>query len=149
MTYFTPGIDKYLANWILKDTWHTWQDIETRFYLFVFAIYKLSRKVKVHEYQEDDPALSHLPERLRKSKKFRCVYERNPRTCNKDGFKKTVHKAIMNNHPNFDNDYAQSLVNELADKAMLILDALHYVEKSGGCPNYWIRENDKLLKILK
>ena len=32
MIYFTQSIDKYLANWVLKDTCLTPQDIEDNFY---------------------------------------------------------------------------------------------------------------------
>ena len=103
MRYFTRGIDKYLANWIQFDTWHTSQDIEDRFYAFVMAISRNSRPLS------DDTALS-----------------RNPRTYDKAGFIEKVLLAIERNWPDFDQEYARERVEKLAGKAMIILDAMWY-----------------------
>ncbi len=46
MSYFTPMIDKYFANWILKETWDTLHGSDVdRFYLFVKALSFYSKPV--------------------------------------------------------------------------------------------------------
>ena len=80
MTYFTPVIDKYLASWILPDTWHTDQDIEDRFYCFVMAIDSISRNIKAGQLDLDDPILEKYPERI--SGNFSKIYEGGIRSLN-------------------------------------------------------------------
>ena len=52
--------------------------------------------------------------------------------------------AIERNHPDFDTETAIDLVNELAEKAMIILDALHYAKR--GFPSEDIRTWNPSLK---
>ncbi|MBN2295777.1 MAG: hypothetical protein JXM70_25320 [Pirellulales bacterium] len=104
MRYFTDGIDKYLANWLQVDTWYTHLDIEDRFYAFVMAIDRNSRPIK-------DSTRS---------------VNRNPRTYDKAAFIEKVLLAIQRNWPDFDQEHARQLIEKLATKAMMILDALWY-----------------------
>ena len=143
MTYFTLGIDKYLASWILPDTWHTDQDIEDRFYCFVMAINRNSKDIIVKQLGLDDPELAQYPIVLRK--KFSKNEGRNPRTSDKNNLKEKLMLAVERNHPNFDKQYAADLINELADKAMIILDALYFAKKK-GFPNENIRRWNPPLK---
>ena len=143
MTYFTPAIDKYLASWILPDTWGTDQDIEDRFYCFVMAINRYSKDILVEQLGLDDPALAQYPIGLRK--KFYKIKSRNPRTSDKDNLKYKLLLAVERNHPNFDKQVASDLIDELADKAMIILDALYFAKKA-GFPNENIQRWNPLLK---
>ena len=125
MRYFTEGIDKYLASWIQIDTWYTSQDIEDRFYAFVMAIGRNSRPVRDETRSIDDADLKKYThkEKLRIVNQRTC---RNPRTSDKAAFVKKVLRAIKRNRPNFDQEFARELVERLADKAMMILDAMWY-----------------------
>jgi len=122
MSYFTPGIDKYLANWIQVDTWYTPSDIEDRFYAFVVAINRNSPLVRDTTRSLDDPDLQEYTheERLRIVNQRTC---RNPRTYDKTGFVEKVLRAVERNWPDFDQEHAHTFVEGLADKAMIILDA--------------------------
>lgn len=124
MTYFTPGIDKYLAHWLLKDTWDTDRDIEDNFYLFIIAIHQLSHRRNKGRFD-----------------KFQMV--------DKTDFKNKLIRAIQNNHPDYDPEEANRLITELADKAMIVLEVLHSVKIAGDYPRIGIRGNNNLLKILK
>lgn len=127
MKYFTRAIDKYLAYWILQDTWYTPQDIEDNFYRFVIAIDHFSK--------------SYTTRRRRRTS----VPERHNRTCNKKTFVEKVLLAIKRNHENFDELYATELVTKLADKAMIILDALWF-SRMAGFPRSDIQGSNLILK---
>lgn len=125
MRYFTEGIDKYLANWIQIDTWYTPPDIEDRFYAFVMAIGRNSPALRDKTRSLDDPDL----QKYTHEKRLRIVNQRtcrNPRTYDKTGFVEKVLRAIKRNRPDFDQEFARELVERLADKAMIILDAVWY-----------------------
>lgn len=143
MTYFTPAIDKYLASWILPDTWYTDQDIEERFYCFVMAINRYSKDILAEQLGLDDPDLAQYPIGLRK--KLSKTKSRNPRTCDKNNLIEKLMLAVERNHPNFDKQYAADLIDELADKAMIILEALYFAKKA-GFPNEKIRRWNPPLK---
>ena len=123
MMYFTPAIDKYFANWITADTWHTghWAD-EERFYLFVKAVDFYSRALKRKERAEDNgdrpPAAQIQPK------------ARNPRTYQEKAMREKIFLAVQRNHPKFDKVYAQKLAEEHASKAILILDYSWYIRQS-------------------
>jgi hypothetical protein len=119
MTYFTPVIDKYLACWLLSDTWYTDQDIEDNFWRFIIALNHYNRPLKNKG--------------------------RNPRTYDKATLKEKILLAIKRNHPNFDINNADRLVTELCKKAMIVLDALWFV-KLGHFPNMHI-ERMKTLQL--
>lgn len=127
MTYFTPAIDKYLAYWILQDTWYTPQDIEDNFYRFVIAIDHFSKSYTT------------------RMRRLKGVSERHNRTCNKKTFIEKVLLAIKRNHENFDEQYATKLVTKLADKAMIILDALWF-SRMAGFPRSDIQGSNLMLK---
>jgi len=129
MVYFTPAIDRYLAYWIRVDTWYTHQDISDNFYAFILAIDCYSPLLRNKSLTPDDPSLKNLPDRV-KIRESRRRTERNPRTYDSDGFIEKVLLAITQNHPNFDQEYARHLVSELAEKAMVILDALWYSRRA-------------------
>lgn len=125
MSYFTNVIDKYLANWILPDTCLTPEDIEDRFYLFVMSINRYSRLLRDRTRSPYDDDIVDLPPRHQQwILNRRCI--RNPRTYDKSGFIEKVSLAIKRNHPVWSEEYITDEVQNLAEKAMLILDALWY-----------------------
>lgn len=141
--YFARVIDKYFAAWILRDTWYTGHPLDMeRFYLFVYALHKLSKPIKMHSYNPDDPAIQDLPQHIKEKRSI--VYERNPRTYDRDNFRKKLLRAIHNNH-GFDPVYAEQCADEFTEKAMIFLDALEAVKKK-GYPNFYITEWKPFLK---
>ena len=101
-SYFTPGIDKYFADWILKTTW--WTDNlydEERFHAFVLAVHKLSKQVAAGKHKG-----------------------RNPRTYDKKKFKATIIDAVKRNHPGFDEEHLEGSATEYANTAMVVLEFL-------------------------
>jgi hypothetical protein len=144
MTYFTPVIDKYLASWLIKSTWHTDQDIEDNFWRFVIALNHYSKPSKIKALTPDDPSLADLPKPIRIHEANRRIC-RNHRTSDVTALKEKILLAIKRNHPHFDEVYADSLVSKLCKKAMIVLDALWFV-KIRGFPNYHI-ERKKTLKL--
>jgi hypothetical protein len=144
MTYFTPVIDRYLANWLIHSTWYTDQDITANFWLFVIALNHYSKPSKVKGLTPDDPLLADLPKPIRIHEANRRIC-RNSRTSDEANLKKKILLAIKRNHPNFDMDYADSLVTEFCKKAMIVLDALWFVQL-GHFPNRHI-EQMKTLRL--
>jgi len=142
MTYFTRVIDKYFANWILKETWYKPNDME-RFWLFIYAIDRLSRRVKVGTLASDDPTIAAFPEDLRR--RFAIVKAPHPRTYKADELKQKILLAVKRNHEGFDPDYAEKHVSELVKKAMIVLEALRAVREL-HYPNDPVREWDPPLK---
>lgn len=65
MYYFTKMIDKYLAYWLLSDTWYTSQDIEDNFWRFIIALNHYSKRLKDKSLTPDDTSLANLTERNR------------------------------------------------------------------------------------
>ena len=125
MIYFTKGIDKYLANWVLKDTCLTPQDIEDNFYPFVIAIDRNSRRIKDNARSPDDPDLADLSEE-QKQRILNKRTLRNPRTYDMSNFRDKVSLAIKRNHPDWNDEYINDEVQKLSKKAELILDALWF-----------------------
>jgi len=117
MKYFTKGIDKYLANWVCKDTCLTPQDIEDNFYPFIIAIDRNSRRIKDKTRSRDDLDIADLPQKQK---------QRNPRTYDMGNFRKKVSLAIKRNHPDRNDQYINEEVQKLSEKALLILDALWF-----------------------
>jgi len=123
MKYFTKGIDKYLAYWVLKDTCLTPQDIEDNFYPFVIAIDRYSPKLRDKSLSPDDACIAELsPAEQQRILKERIV--RNPRTCNMSSFREKVSLAIKRNYPDWNGQYIEEEVQKLGEKAIIILDAL-------------------------
>ena len=127
MQYFTKGSDKYFASWILQDTWHTPQDIEDNFYRFIIAIHHCSKSYSTRKLKATG------------------VLERHPRTYDKNALIDNILLAIKRNHENFDHEYAKQLVLELAEKAIIILDALWF-SRLAGFPNLEIQISNPPLK---
>jgi len=123
MKYFTKVIDKYLANWVCKDTCLTPQDIEDNFYPFVIAIDRNSRRIKDKTRSPDDPDIVDLSEEQRQRILNRRTL-RNPRTYDMSNFRDKVSLAIKRNHPDWNDEYINEEVQKLSTKAELILDAL-------------------------
>lgn len=126
MKYFTKKIDQYLAYWIGPDTCLTWQDIEDRFYLFVMSIHHFSPLLRDKTRSVNDPDLVNLPPQVqeREVNKRTC---RNPKTYDKDNFIEKVSRALKRKHPDWNEQYIDEQVQKLAEKAMFMLDALHYM----------------------
>jgi hypothetical protein len=122
MTYFTKGIDKYLANWIVKDTCLTPQDIEDNFYPFVVAVYRNSRRIKDRTRSLEDPDIADLPIEQRK-RIVNARICRNPRTSEMSSFREKVSRAIKTNHPEWNGQYIEDEVEKLSEIAIIILDA--------------------------
>jgi len=149
MKYFTKAIDKYFASWILPDTWHTAHPSDmAKFYRFVIAIDHFSKPIRRPPLYLNDPHLAKYPERLRLRKAKTIVgTDRNPRTYDEKALKEKILLAVERNHPNFDKEYAEKLVDEdkYVEKAMIILDALWAV-KQIGFPHRNIQEWEPPLK---
>ena len=98
--YFTPMIDKYFADWILKETWNSSHPLDMkRFYTFVVAVHRLSK--------QGDEIL--------------CTY-------NEDTIKDSIVTAVQRNHPGFAEDDLGRLAEERTRTAMQILDCLSATE---------------------
>ncbi len=142
MTYFTPTIDKYLASWLLSDTWDTDWDIDDNFWRFVIALNHYSKPLKNKALTPNDPSLAHLPRpiRIHEANKRTC---RNPRTNDETNLRKKILSAIERNYPTCNKSYAKKLVTEICSKAMIVLDALWF-GKIRCFPNHRIEHNKNL-----
>jgi len=144
MTYFTPLIDKYFARWILADTWHTNDQSDMdRFWLFIYAIDRISRAITVETLSLDDPTLEKYPKRLRP--RFAKVKAPNPRTYKAGELKRKILLALERNYEGFDPDYAEEHISGLVEKAMIVLEALRAVREL-RYPNESVRKWNPPLK---
>lgn len=143
MPYFTKAIDRYFAAWILPDTWESGHPSDTnKFYRFVYALHKFSKRVKVGTLPLDDPSLENLHPSIKSQ--HATITERNPRTYDKKAFREKVLKAVNHNHK-IDSKYAEERVDEFTEKAFAFLDALHAVDEA--CfPDWEIKTWDPPLK---
>jgi len=117
-----------------------------RFYKFVIAINYYSKAIRRPPLELNDPLLAKHPASLRpKFAKLIVATDRNPRTVDEEGFKEKILLAVKRNHPNFDEAYAAKLVDKYAEKAMVVLDALWAVKKT-GFPNRNIQKWQPSLK---
>jgi len=132
MKYFTKTIDKYFASWILPGTWHTkhWFDM-ARFYRFVFAIDYFSKPIESRTINYNDPAHAKCPECVQSKLAKFSSDSRNPRTFDEQALKKNIMLAVKRNHTNFDETYAEKLIDNYVKKAIIILDALWAVKYIG------------------
>ena len=147
MKYFTPAIDKYFASWILPDTWHTGHPLDNyRFYRFVIAIDHFSKSIKRKPLELNDPRLTKytLEERPYHAKRI-VGSDRNPRTYDEKALKEKILLAVKRNHSNFNEKYAEELIDGYVKKAMIILDALWAV-KQIGFPNRYVQKGKQTLK---
>jgi len=139
--YFTKVIDKYFASWILPDTWSTSHPSDLgRFYLFVYAIHKLS-KPAVRRIPLDDPDLVGLPSGL---KKYRSkIKSPHRRTYDENAMRMKICMAIEKNHHYSEHD-AKKLADKYAKMAIDFLEALQAVK--GRFPYMWVQRKEWDLK---